>query len=101
MKFGLSEETIAKFHSVFNKHSNVEMVLIYGSRAKGDYQNGSDIDLTLIGAGIDREIRSKIAQDIDNLNTPYSVDISLYNDIKNENIKSHIKRIGKIFFQRE
>ncbi|MCC5815457.1 MAG: nucleotidyltransferase domain-containing protein [Leptospira sp.] len=101
MKYGLREDTISKMHSVFNKHLSIETVLIYGSRAKGDYKNGSDIDLTIIGTGLDREIRSRVAQDIDNLNTPYSVDLSLFDQIKNEDLKKHILRVGKPFYQRE
>jgi predicted nucleotidyltransferase len=49
MKFGLSNATLEKFHSVFSKYPEIEEVLIYGSRAKGNYREGSDIDITLKG----------------------------------------------------
>lgn len=46
--FGLSSATIKKIQSVFRNHNAVERVIIYGSRAKGDYSAGSDIDLVMI-----------------------------------------------------
>jgi len=49
MKFGLKEEIIKKINGVFEKYPAVDKVIIYGSRAKGNYKRGSDIDLTLFG----------------------------------------------------
>ncbi|MDR3183270.1 MAG: nucleotidyltransferase domain-containing protein, partial [Planctomycetaceae bacterium] len=49
MRYGLSEETIEKINGVLSQHTAVEKAVIYGSRAKGNYKNGSDIDLTLFG----------------------------------------------------
>lgn len=49
MKFGLKDETILKIQSAFIKFPGIEKVVIYGSRAKGNYRNGSDIDITLFG----------------------------------------------------
>ena len=50
-KTGLSAKTIDKLHSVFARHPHIEQAILYGSRAKGTYRNGSDIDLTLKGEG--------------------------------------------------
>jgi len=46
MTHGLSEETVSKITGVLAAHSEVEKVVLYGSRAKGNYKNGSDIDLS-------------------------------------------------------
>ena len=54
MQFGLKQTTIDKINSVFEKYPDVEQVIIYGSRAKGNYRNGSDIDITLKGKEIGR-----------------------------------------------
>lgn len=45
--FGLPDDTLIKFKQVFEKHPEVKSVLIYGSRAIGNYREGSDIDLSL------------------------------------------------------
>lgn len=101
MKFGLSEETIRKFHSVFVRYPEVEEVIIYGSRAKGNYREGSDIDISLKGDQLTEDIRAKIWLDIDDLNTPYLVDLSIFDALNSENLKNHIRRVGKRFYYKE
>lgn len=101
MKFGLKPETITKINSVFIKHPEVEEVIIYGSRAKGNYRNGSDIDITLIGKKLTDQIRSKIYWDIDDLNMPYLFDISIFNQLKSSDLEEHINRVGKIFYSKK
>lgn len=49
MKYGLSDATIAKLCGVFAQFPDIDKAILYGSRTKGNYKVGSDIDLTLIG----------------------------------------------------
>ncbi len=98
MKFGLNIKTIEKIHSVFEKYSEIEKVIIYGSRAKGNYRNGSDIDLVLCGDNLNTSFLLKIDEAIDELNLPYTFDISIYDQIDNENLLEHINRAGMDFY---
>ena len=98
MKFGLSNDTIWMFHSVFERYPEVEEVIIYGSRAKGNYREGSDIDITLIGPNLTEDIRGKIWLDLDDLNHPYLFDLSIFETLNSENLKDHIRRVGKVFY---
>ena len=98
MKFGLSDDTIRTFHSVFSRYPEVEEVIIYGSRAKGNYREGSDIDITLIGPELTDDIRSQIWLDLDDLNHPYLFDLSIFESLNSENLKDHIRRVGKTFY---
>ncbi|MGI4804075.1 MAG: nucleotidyltransferase domain-containing protein [Janthinobacterium lividum] len=100
MKFGLKPETIEKINSVFIKHPEVEEVIIYGSRAKGNYRNGSDIDITLKGESLIDSILSKVSWDIDDLNTPYLFDISIFSKLNSPDLEEHINRVGKVFYQK-
>ncbi|WP_395044583.1 nucleotidyltransferase domain-containing protein [Flavobacterium sp.] len=97
MKFGLNQKTINKINSVFELHSQIEEVLIYGSRAKGNYREGSDIDITLIGKNIEL---SKINENIDDLNTPYLFDISIFDKLDSKDLIEHINRVGKTFYKK-
>lgn len=101
MNFGLSENTIEKFNSVFAKYQEINEVIIYGSRAKGNYREGSDIDITLKGETISEEIRSKVWLDLDDLNTPYLIDLSVYHLLKSDSLTEDINRFGKVFYQKE
>ena len=51
--YGLKEKHIKAINSVFSKYPQIEKAILYGSRAKGNYRNGSDIDLTLVGDNLD------------------------------------------------
>lgn len=100
MKFGLKDETIAKIQSAFVKYPEIEKVVIYGSRAKGNYRNGSDIDITLFGKMLTRDIKLKLMNDIDELNTPYMFDISIYDSLSSDSLKEHIDRVGLVFYEK-
>lgn len=99
MKFGLTEETIKKLNSVFSKYPEIEEVIIYGSRAKGNYREGSDIDITLKGEKLTEEIRSKVWLDLDDLNTPYLIDLSIFHALTSESLINHIQRVGKSLYK--
>ncbi len=101
MKFGLKDETINKINSIFIKYPEVEKAVLYGSRAKGNYKNGSDIDLTLFGVNLDLSIIYRIEEEIDDLLLPYTFDISIYHQISNENLIEHIDRVGVVFYEKK
>lgn len=99
-RFGLKEATIEKIIAVFSQYFNIQKVLLYGSRAKGNYRNGSDIDLTLIGENISYSQLSKLDIQIDNLLLPYCFDISIFKDIDNLDLIDQINRVGVVFYER-
>lgn len=97
-EFGLQASTLAQIRDVFKQHPAVREVLIYGSRAKGTFRPGSDIDLTLIGDNLDLKLLNKIANELDDLLLPYTFDLSLYHHIEHQDLQDQIKRAGKKFF---
>jgi predicted nucleotidyltransferase len=101
MNFGLSQPTIDQINKVFAMHHSIEEVLIYGSRALGNYTNGSDIDLTIISQELDFTELLTIKSQLSNLLIPYKVDVSVYSQIDNEELKAHINEYGKQFYKRD
>lgn len=75
-KFGLPKKTINSLNQVFSKFPKVEQVILYGSRAKGNYRDGSDIDLTLKGNNLSLDDLLKI---------------------ENPDFLEHIERVGVLF----
>lgn len=94
-RFGLQPEVIDKLLQVFQRYPKVERVLIYGSRAMGNYRPGSDIDLTLKGKHLQWNDLQSIELEIDELLLPYKIDLSLYTQIDNKNLIDHIDRWSK------
>ena len=101
MKFGLKEETVQKINSIFASVPEVNEAILYGSRAKGNYRPGSDIDLTLKGTGLKLDVMNKIGLQLDDLLLPYMFDISVFNHIKDADLIDHINRVGIIFYKRK
>lgn len=101
MRFGLSEETITKIKGVFSAFPAVEKAILYGSRAKGNFKPGSDIDLALEGANLTSDLRSAIAIALDDLFLPYTVDLSLFVQLNHPDLKEHIERAGVVFYERK
>jgi len=100
MNFGLSEEIINKINNVFKKYDQILEVKIYGSRAMGTYKKGSDIDLTLIGSNIDLKLINKISNELDDLNLPYTFDLSIFAKIDNKDFIDHINKVGILFYSK-
>ena len=99
-EFGLSEETIKRIRKILSSFPEIEEVVIYGSRAKGNFKPGSDIDLTFKGEKLTHNILSRINITLDDLLLPYKIDISLFRNIDNEDLIGHISRVGKIFYRK-
>jgi uncharacterized protein len=100
-EFGLTEQTIEKIQSVLNQFVQLDRAVIYGSRAKGKFRNGSDIDLTLYGDQLNHSDLREIENRIDDLMLAYSFDISLFKHISNLELLGHIERVGKEFFKKK
>ncbi|NWF67162.1 MAG: nucleotidyltransferase domain-containing protein [Campylobacterales bacterium] len=94
MNIGLKEELIKKIKDTLKQNSKVQSVILFGSRAKGVAKNGSDIDLAIVGDGIDFKDLCKMGAKLDELDLPYKIDIINYNSIANEELKEHIDRVG-------
>lgn len=91
---GLSSTTLDKLNSIFAQHPAIDSVLIYGSRAKGNYRAGSDIDLAIKGDEISFAEFMRIENQIDDLMLPYTVDLSQYHLLENTDLVAHIDRVG-------
>jgi len=100
-QFGLSANVISQIHSVLTQHPNIERAVVYGSRAKGNYKPGSDINLTLFATenqDISFQELCNILDEIDDLLLPYMVDLSVFTHIDNPELRAHIERVGKVFY---
>jgi uncharacterized protein len=100
-EFGLPDKTVAIIRQILADVPAVSKAVIYGSRAKGTYRPGSDIDLTLFGEGLDLRIVGEIAAKLDESPIPYQVDLSIFDRLDHVELREHIERVGVLFYQRE
>ena len=96
---GLPQAAIHAIYQVFACYPGLAQAILYGSRAKGTFRPGSDIDLTLKGEISDQELLN-LYGDLDDLCLPYKFDLSLYRQLDNQALLEHIERVGQVFYER-
>ena len=97
--FGLPKRTISELLQYFKTKPFIEKVCIYGSRAKGTYHIGSDIDFAVWTEEHDNFPR--IESELDDLPTPYKFDVIDYKLLTHGGMKKSIDTDGIIFYQKE
>ncbi|WP_302154973.1 nucleotidyltransferase domain-containing protein [Phascolarctobacterium faecium] len=73
------------------KQTDIDRAVVFGSRAKGNWRENSDIDIAVFGEGVN--VGSLVAQ-LDELPMPYKFDIVDYNSINSCALREHIDRVG-------
>lgn len=100
LKFGLEQDVIEKINSVLSTYSQIKKAVIYGSRAKGNFKPGSDIDICLIAPDFDFTDFLSLQNELDDLLLPYKIDLALFHQIDNTNLIEHIGRVGVPFYSK-
>ena len=100
MEFGLSPATLSTVRAILARHPAVESAILYGSRAKGNFKPGSDIDLTLTGSALDYAELTSIQEELYESDIPYQVDLSILANLNHPGLEEHIGRVGVVFYQR-
>ena len=101
MSHGLSANTVERIVSVLAHYPDIEKAVLYGSRAKGSYRTGSDIDLTLFGDRITHTLLTRLDNELDDLLLPYTIDLSLFVSLTHPELIDHIRRVGVVFYERK
>jgi predicted nucleotidyltransferase len=97
--FGLPENDMETIISILRQHQEVEEASIFGSRAKGNYKNGSDVDIALKGKKLNFKTISHISYLLnEETHIPYKFDVLNYHTISNNDLIEHIDRVGIIFY---
>ena len=99
--YGLNQRDMRTILSILSKYDKVKNALIFGSRAKGQYHSGSDIDIAIIDENIWHQTLRKIKNDFSDSSLPYNVDLVNFSTLTNEDLKNHILRVGKPLYSVE
>jgi predicted nucleotidyltransferase len=94
-KFGLSEADLRSIQEVFTHFPEIKEVIVYGSRAKGNYRPGSDLDLVVFGEDINLSLLNNISSELEELLLPINIDLSSYEYLESKSLKEHIRRVGR------
>ncbi len=101
MNHGLPPAVVAAICGVLARHPEVDRAVLFGSRAKGGFKGGSDIDLTLSGNDLTPAKLAEIEDELDDLLLPYGLDLSIYERLAPGPLRAQIDRQGQEFYCRE
>ena len=99
-QYGLENAVIESIVSVLSSNPKITKLVLFGSRAKGTFHAGSDVDLALIGSALNLEDILTASIEIEKLNQPYKFDFVIYERIKEPALVEHINRVGVVLFER-
>jgi len=99
--FGFISEDREQMNNIFVKFTNINKVILFGSRAINTFKPASDIDLVLFceknGYQTASSVKLKLSEET---LIPYFFDVLDFDSINNEALKKHIKTKGKIIYKK-
>ncbi|NFG61201.1 MULTISPECIES: nucleotidyltransferase domain-containing protein [unclassified Clostridium] len=102
MEFGLKEFDLKYIIEKISNFQEIEEAIIFGSRAKGNYKPGSDVDLAIIGEKITFDTLSQLHSLLeDESPMPYFFDILDYTHLNHDDLIDHINRVGKVIYKKD
>lgn len=87
--------------NVFKSYKEIEKVILFGSRARGDNKKSSDVDLCLVGQNINHLVVANATMDILEINTPLSFDILSFNELSKKELIDNILNEGIIIYNEQ
>ncbi|MGB3226258.1 MAG: nucleotidyltransferase domain-containing protein [Desulforhopalus sp.] len=101
MKYGLSQQDIEEICKAFNLFPEIDEAVLFGSRAKGNYKSGSDVDIAIKGENIQHSCVSRLSDILnEESRLPYYFDIVHFEQITEPELVLHIERVGKLLYER-
>ncbi len=88
-------------NQAFIDFPEIEEVLIFGSRAMGNFKSGSDIDLAVKGEKVEWETIVELSTILNERQPiPYHFDITDYKSVDNDDLQKHIDQYGKVIYSK-
>ncbi|SDI98745.1 Predicted nucleotidyltransferase [Natribacillus halophilus] len=82
------------------QRKEIKEAAIFGSRAMGNYKNGSDVDLVIYGPEVTEHVISQLRITLnEELPLPYYFDIVHYETISSDPLKEHIDSVSRSLYQ--
>lgn len=97
---GISQRFITELLMLCTKNEAIERVLLFGSRARGDYRNTSDIDLALFTNNLSHSEQNLIEADLQSLSTPLKIDVLFMNRLIKEKLIINIRNEGVVLYEK-
>jgi predicted nucleotidyltransferase len=92
--FGIPTSSFEIIKDLLRANKKITEAFVFGSRAKGTYRNGSDIDIVIKGEGLSRDDLLNIQLEYDKRMFPWKLDLISFSQISDKAVLEHIERVG-------
>lgn len=98
---GLTEKDRNDMLNAIKRFTEVDRAVLFGSRAKGNYKHGSDVDISIDGRKVTHKTVIALSSFLnEETRMPYHFDIIHFDSIKNQELKDHISGIGIVLYEK-
>lgn len=87
---GLSPPLLARIRAVLGRYPEVQRAVIYGSRAKGSFSPGSDIDLAVFAPQMSPTRFAALWSELEGLPLVFTLDVVHWDTLGNAGLKQRI-----------
>ena len=102
MPYGLLEKDMLHILEAVRCFPEIAQVVLFGSRAKGNYKPGSDVDLAIKGATVTYDTAVKLAEMLNEEKPlPYFFDVIHYETVTDPQFVQHIDRVGIVLYSKQ
>jgi uncharacterized protein len=98
-KLGLRTSDLEEITRVLSNYPDISEARIYGSRAKGTYRNGSDVDLALFGDDLNDKVVRTVRYILnEETRMPYRFDVVDATHLSHAGLKEQIEKAGVVVY---
>ena len=99
--YGISNPSFELFLKIIAEFKDIDYAVIFGSRAKGNYKKGSDVDIAIYGENLQKVTAINLNAKLnESAPIPYFIDVVDPQYIENQDLINHIDRVGIIFYKK-
>ncbi len=95
---GIAPAALAKLTALFDRTAGLDRVWLFGSRARGDHREASDIDLAIEAPGMERQAWSQFEAGVEKLGLIYRIDLINLAWVSEPPFRERIERDRKLFW---
>jgi len=97
---GIDIRTTRQIVKLIIAHKVPEKIVVFGSRAKNDFNDSSDIDIAIFGKGWKDKDVNIVKNSLEELiNIPLKFDVVNFYDLRKPALKENIFREGRVIYE--
>ena len=97
---GISLKFLQELRQFCYENTMIDKVILFGSRARGDYRKTSDVDLAIFTNDASHQQQNVIQHSINEMSTPLKIDVLFFDRLTKVKLKSTILNEGVIMYEK-